>query len=35
MQVDAFRNIVAGLHGAADKLENPAEITATGSTSIN
>jgi hypothetical protein len=35
MTADAFRNVVAGLHGAADKLENAAEITATGSTSIN
>ena len=36
MQADAFRNIVAGLRVAADKLENPADITPTGgSTSIN
>ena len=35
MPVDAFRNVVAGLRGAAEKLENPSEITSTGSTSIN
>jgi hypothetical protein len=35
MQADTFRNVVAGLHGAVDKLESPAEITSTGSTSIN
>jgi hypothetical protein len=35
MTADAFRGVVAGLHGAADKLESSAEITATGSTSIN
>ncbi len=35
MQADAFRNVAAGLRAAADKLENPAEITTTGSTSIN
>ncbi len=35
MQADAFRNVVAGLHGAVDKLESAAEITSTGSTSIN
>jgi hypothetical protein len=35
MQPDAFRQIAAGLRNAAEKLEAPAEITATGSTSIN
>jgi len=35
MPADTFRNVAAGLHFAADKLEEPAEITATGSTSIN
>jgi methyl coenzyme M reductase subunit C-like uncharacterized protein (methanogenesis marker protein 7) len=35
MPVDAFRNVVAGLRGAAEKLDSAAEITATGSTSIN
>jgi len=35
MQADTFRNVVAGLHGAVDKLESTAEITSTGSTSIN
>jgi hypothetical protein len=35
MPADAFRGVVAGLQGAADKLGGPAEITATGSTSIN
>lgn len=36
MQADTFRNVVAGLRGAADKLESPVDIGATGgSTSIN
>ncbi len=35
MPVEAFRNVVGGLHGAVEKLETAAEITSTGSTSIN
>jgi hypothetical protein len=35
MQGDTFRQAVAGLRGAADRLETTAEITSTGSTSIN
>jgi hypothetical protein len=35
MQPDAFRQVAAALGKAAEKLEGPTEITATGSTSIN
>lgn len=35
MPADQFRNIATGLRTAAEKLEPPATITATGSTSIN
>jgi hypothetical protein len=34
MNADVFRNVAAGLAKAVDRLD-PAEITATGSTSIN
>ena len=34
MNADVFRNVTAGMTKAVDKLD-PAEITATGSTSIN
>jgi hypothetical protein len=35
MQGDTFRQSVTGLRGAVDKMESSAEITSTGSTSIN
>ncbi len=35
MQPDTFRAVAAGLQGGVEKLGSPAEITATGSTSIN
>ncbi len=35
MPADTFRTVVAGLRGAADKMESSTEITSTGSTSIN
>jgi hypothetical protein len=35
MQPEAFRNAVAGLRGAVEKLDASQPITATGSTSIN
>jgi len=35
MPADAFRAVASGLRGAVEKLESAAEITATGSTSIN
>jgi hypothetical protein len=35
LPADVFRNVAAGLRAAADKLESSAEISATGSTSIN
>jgi len=35
MPAETFRAVVGGLEGAIEKLETSAEITATGSTSIN
>ncbi len=35
MPADTFRSVVAGLRGAAEKMESSAEISSTGSTSIN
>ena len=35
MPADVFRNVAAGLGVASEKLEEKAEITSTGSTSIN
>ena len=35
MPADVFRSVASGLQGAVDKLGGSAEITATGSTSIN
>ena len=35
MNADTFRGLAAGLGKAAEKLGEPAEITSTGSTSIN
>ena len=35
MPAEQFRAVVGGLEGSIEKLETSAEITATGSTSIN
>jgi hypothetical protein len=35
MSADAFRNVALGLSAASDRLEEPADFSSTGSTSIN